>query len=582
MNDNKKILIVGGVAGGASAAARARRLSETAQITIFERGPYISFANCGLAYHIGGDIAERDRLLVQTPEGFKNRFNVDVHTDTEVTYIDRKNKTVTIKDLTKNATRTEQYDSLILSPGADPIIPPLPGADLEGVYTLRSIPDMDRIKKIIDDNKATTALVIGGGYIGLEMAEALVHRKLKVTLAELAPQVLGPLDQEMATPLHQELLLHGVDLKLGTSAEQIQKGDNALNIVLSTKQLIQADIVILAIGVKPETTLAKDAGLTIGSRGGIVVNQNMQTSDPDIYAVGDAIEVKYFPTDEDALIPLAGPANRQGRIAADNTFGKTSAYNGTQGTSVCKIFNLTAAMTGLNEKLAKKLNIPYEKIFIHPASHATYYPGASQMSLKLLFDPKDGKVLGAQAVGINGVDKRIDVIATALRSGLTVYDLEELELCYAPPYGSAKDPVNYAGFVAANYLNGTAAICHTEDILAVSDNRVIIDVRSEAEVTAGTIPGSINIPVDILRSKLGELDKAKEYIVFCQVGLRGYLACRILSQNGFQCRNLTGGYKTYKHHQSIMSSKEPYSQTIKDDTGEKEEAAADSGSLKKK
>lgn len=580
MNDNKKIIIVGGVAGGASAAARARRLNETAQITIFERGPYISFANCGLAYHIGGDIADRDRLLVQTPEGFKKRFNVDVCTNTEVTSIDRANKTVTVTDLKTNSTRTEKYDSLILSPGAEPSVPTIPGADLDGVYTLRSIPDMDRIKKIVDDNKAKSALVIGGGFIGLEMAEALVHRELKVTLVQHSSQVFSLFDREMATPLHQELLLHGVDLKLNTTADQIQRSENSLNIALSTKQIVQADIVIVSIGVRPETALAKDAGLTIGQCGGIVVNPNMQTSDPNIYAVGDAIEVKYFPTDTDTLVPLAGPANRQGRIAADNIFGKSSTYNGTQGTAVCKIFNLTAAVTGLNEKFAKKLNISYEKIFIHPASHATYYPGASQMSLKLLFDPNDGKILGAQAVGINGIDKRIDVLATALRSGLTVYDLEELELCYAPPYGSAKDPVNYAGFVAANCLNGTAQICHTEDILSADANTVVLDVRTPAEVIAGTIDGSVNISVDDLRSKLGELDKSKNYIVFCQVGLRGYLACRILTQNGFKCRNLTGGYKTFKHHQSMMSIREPYSQKIKDDSGEKEESLV-AGSPKK-
>lgn len=562
-NQNKNILIVGGVAGGASAAARARRLSESASITIFERGPYISFANCGLAYHIGGDITERERLLIQTPEGFKNRFNIDVRTSTEVTAIDRSAKTVTVKDLATNTERTEHYDSLILSPGAEPIIPPIPGADLPGVHTLRSIPDMDRIKKAIDPQHASSAVIVGGGYIGLEMAEALRHININVTLVELSPQVLGPLDAEMAFPLHQELILQGVDLKLNTSVTAISSNGTGLTVNLSTDETVDTDILIMAIGVKPETTLAKNAGLTIGSRGGISVNENMRTSDPDIYAVGDAIEVKHFPTQLDSLIPLAGPANRQGRIAADNIFGKNSKYSGTQGTAVCKIFNITAAMTGMNEKLAKHTAVNYEKIYVHPASHASYYPGAAPMSIKLLFDPKTGKILGAQAVGTKGVDKRIDVIATALRAGLTVGDLEELELAYAPPYGSAKDPVNYAGFVASNVIAGDMDIFHYEHIKNLSDSQTLLDVRTPTEVLAGTIPGSINIPIDDLRQRLGELDRNKEILVFCQVGLRGYLACRILSQNGFKCRNLTGGYKTYKYHEAITSLPNQNNATIK-------------------
>jgi NADPH-dependent 2,4-dienoyl-CoA reductase/sulfur reductase-like enzyme/peroxiredoxin family protein/rhodanese-related sulfurtransferase/TusA-related sulfurtransferase len=572
--NNKRILIVGGVAGGASAAARARRLSESAEIIIFERGPYISFANCGLAYHIGGDIAERDRLLIQTPEGFKNRYNIDVKINTEVIAIDKDNRTITVKDLTNNTERTEKYDKLILSPGAEPIVPPIEGVDLPGVYTLRSIPDMDAIKKIVDKNSSSSSssLIIGGGYIGLEMAEALRQRGVDVTLVELSPQVLGPLDPEMATPLHQELILQGVDLKLKTSVTAIKQAGNGLAVTLSTKETVNTDMVILAIGVKPETKLVKDAGLSIGARGGIAVNEKMQTSDADIYAVGDAVEVKFFPTQLESLIPLAGPANRQGRIAADNIFGKDSKYSGTQGTAVCKIFNLTAAMTGLNEKLAQHISTAYEKIYIHPASHATYYPGAAQMSIKLLFDPDDGKILGAQAIGTKGVDKRIDVIATALRAGLTVYDLQEMELCYAPPYGSAKDPVNYAGFVAANILRGDMGVCHSEEMLAPKDDQILLDVRTPAEVSAGTIPNSINIPIDDLRSRLNELDKTKEHLVFCQVGLRGYLACRILAQNEFKCRNLTGGYKTFKYHEGIMSNCEPFSREPKDDAGETETA----------
>lgn len=568
--NKKRILIVGGVAGGASAAARARRLSEKAEIIIFERGPYISFANCGLAYHIGGQITNRKKLLVQTPKGFKDRFNIQVHVNTEVTSINRKNKTITVKDLKSNEERTERYDALILSPGAEPIVPPALNAELPDVYTLRSMTDMDNIKKAIDQKQASSALIVGGGYIGLEMAEALRSRNLKVTLVELTKQVLGPLDPEMAAPLHQELTLQGVDLQLNTSVTTIETVKDGLAVKLSTGTAISTDIVILAIGVKPEITLAQNAGLTIGSRGGILVNEKMQTNDPDIYAVGDAVEVKYFPIDINAIIPLAGPANRQGRIASDNIFGKESKYNGTQGTAVCKIFNLTAAMTGLNEKLAQKIGIAYEKIYVHPADHATYYPGASQMSLKLLFNPENGKILGAQAVGIKGVDKRIDILATAIRGEFTVYDLEELELCYAPPYGSAKDPINYAGFVAANVLRGDMAVCHTEDINKSNDDILLLDVRSPGEIAAGTISRSINIPIDQLRSRLNELPKDKEILVFCQVGLRGYLACRILTQNGYKCRNLTGGYRTYRHHEGIASKHEPYTHAISDDTGEKE------------
>lgn len=550
---NKRILIVGGVAGGASAAARARRLSENTEIIIFERGPYISFANCGLAYHIGGHIKDRSRLLVQTPEGFKNRFNIDVHTNTEVMSIDPKCKAITVKDLLSGTQRNEHYDSLILSPGAEPIVPPVTGANLKGVYTLRSIPDMDRIKKLVDDNTVKSAIIVGGGYIGLEMAEALRYRDVNVTLVELSIQVFGPMDYEMATPIHQELTLQGVDLRLNTSVNTIEKNDTGLTASLSTGDILAADMVILAIGVKPETTLAKDAGLTIGTRGGIVVNDKMQTSDENIYAVGDAIEVKHFPTEFDSLIPLAGPANRQGRIAADNICGKPEKYNGTQATAICKIFELSLAMTGLNEKLAKHLGVSYEKIYVHPSSHAGYYPGAAQISLKLLFDPKSGRILGAQAIGTRGVDKRIDVIATALRAGLTVYDLKELQLCYAPPYGSAKDPVNYAGFVASNVIEGTMNVCHVEDVKNVTDSQILLDVRTPQEVTAGTIPNSINIPVDDLRDRLNELDKTKEILIFCQVGLRGYLAARILMQNGFNCSNLTGGYKTYKNHEGNIS-----------------------------
>jgi NADPH-dependent 2,4-dienoyl-CoA reductase/sulfur reductase-like enzyme/peroxiredoxin family protein/rhodanese-related sulfurtransferase/TusA-related sulfurtransferase len=542
--DEHKIVIVGGVAGGASAAARARRLSENAEIILLERGPDVSFANCGLPYHIGGEIEDRDRLLVTTPEQLRSRFRIDVRTLNEVTAIDPDKKTVEIKNLESGEVTSETYDSLILSPGAEPMRPPIPGIDSSRVLSLRNLNDMDRIINALDSAGHVT--VIGGGYIGLEMAEALRRRSVATTLVELAPQVMGPADPEMASILHQELEINGVDLRLGTSVTGFEETENGLSLALSSGETLETGIAILAIGVKPETGLAKTAGLELGPRGGIKVNSQMQTSNPDIYAVGDAVEVTDFITREQALIPLAGPANRQGRIAADNIFGRNAHYKDTQGTAICKVFNLAIGMTGLSEKSAKRAGIACEKIYVHPASHASYYPGAAALSIKMLFDPETGKVLGAQAVGADGVDKRIDVFAVAIRSGLTVYDLEELELSYAPPFGSAKDPVNFAGFVAANALRGDVKLCHVEDVLKPADGQKILDVRTPDEVTAGTIPGAKNIPVDDLRDRLDELDKDREYLVFCKVGLRGYLACRILTQNGFACRNLTGGYVTYQ------------------------------------
>ena len=570
MASNKRILIVGGVAGGASAAARLRRLDEKAEIIMFERGEYISFANCGLPYHIGGAITERDRLLVQTPQKMHERFGIDVRTQTEVIRIDRQAKTVQVRDLKTDESSTESYDVLVLSPGADPICPPIPGLDSNGVFTLRNIPDMDAIKKGVDDGSVKSAVVVGGGYIGLEMAEALIERGVKVSLVELAPQVMGTVDPEMAAPLQQELQLHGVDLRLNNSVTKIAKTDGGLTVYLSDGHPLTVQMVIMAIGVRPEAHLAKEAGLKIGERGGIAVNEKMQTSDESIYAAGDAVEVTDFVGGFQSLIPLAGPANRQGRIIADNISGKNSAYHSTQGTAICKVFNLAVATTGMNEKGLKRAGLNYEKIYVHPASHAGYYPGAAQMSLKLLFDPKTAKILGAQAVGSGGVDKRIDVFAVAVRSGLTVYDLQEMELCYAPPFGSAKDPVNYAGFVAANMLSGDMAICHVEDMSNPSDTQFLLDVRTGAEVEAGTIPGAVNIPVDDLRGRLDELPKDKELLVFCQVGLRGYLACRILTQNGFTCRNLTGGYKTYCAADGICGEKESFQKEMTNDTGQVE------------
>jgi NADPH-dependent 2,4-dienoyl-CoA reductase/sulfur reductase-like enzyme/rhodanese-related sulfurtransferase len=545
MTNKPKIVIIGGVAGGASAAARARRLSESAEIILIERGPHISFANCGLPYHIGGVIKERKKLLVQTPEAMKKRFNIDVRINTEALKIDRVQKHVVIKNLADNCEYTESYDYLILSPGAEPIRPPLSGADGPNVFTLRNMADMDAIIKSIETIKPRRAVVVGGGYIGLEMAENLIHRGLAVTIVEMEKQLMTPADPEMAFPLQQELKRHGVDLRLGAAVAAIQHKQNGITARLSASDAIDCDILILSIGVRPESRLAKDAGLQIGPRGGIIVNAFMQTSDPAVYAVGDAVEVEDFVAGFKTQIPLAGPANRQGRIAASHILGQKLEYKKTQGTAVCKVFDLTIAMTGLNEKTLVRQNIPYEKIYVHPADHATYYPGASSISLKLLFDPQTGKVLGAQAIGTAGVDKRIDVLAVAIRAGMTVYDLEDLELCYAPPYGSAKDPVNYAGFVAANVLRGDAKLCHAAEVVDLKENQLLLDVRTAGEVHAGTIPGAVNIPIDELRNRLDELPKQKEILVFCQVGLRGYLACRILSQNGFNCRNLSGGYKTW-------------------------------------
>jgi NADPH-dependent 2,4-dienoyl-CoA reductase/sulfur reductase-like enzyme/peroxiredoxin family protein/rhodanese-related sulfurtransferase/TusA-related sulfurtransferase len=545
MGIKKRIVIVGGVAGGASAAARARRLSEEAEIILIERGEYVSFANCGLPYHIGGMIQDRGRLLVQTPESLYANLRIDVRTQTEAIAIDREKKELTLRSMLDQSTHRLSYDKLILSPGAEPIRPPIPGSDAPQVMTLRSMTDMDNIIRLVDTQKPTKSIIIGGGYIGLEMAEALRARNINVTLVELSNQVMGPIDPEMATPLHQQIIEHGVDLRLETSVVGFSKEESALQARLSTGEIVPCGIAILAIGVKPETSLARQAGLTIGERGGIVVDEHMCTNDQDIYAVGDAVEVTDLVGGFATLIPLAGPANRQGRIAADNAFGRNSTYKKTQGTGICKVFDLAAGMTGMNEKSLKRAGMAYEKVYIHPFSHAGYYPGASQMSLKMLFDPHDGRILGAQAVGADGVDKRMDVLALAIRANLTVYDLEDLELSYAPPYGSAKDPVNYAGFVAANVLRGDVAICHVQAVLDPQADQLILDVRKPVEVATGTIPGALNIPLDELRDRIHELPQDKEILVYCQVGLRGYLACRILSQKGFRCQNLSGGIKTY-------------------------------------
>jgi NADPH-dependent 2,4-dienoyl-CoA reductase/sulfur reductase-like enzyme/peroxiredoxin family protein/rhodanese-related sulfurtransferase/TusA-related sulfurtransferase len=568
MGQRKRIVIVGGVAGGASAAAKARRISEEAEIILFERGSDISFANCGLPYHVGGIIQDRARLLVQSAQGMRKRFAVDVRTQSEVIRINRREKTVVVHDRAKDRQYEQPYDVLILSPGAEPVRPAIPGADHERVFTLRSLADMDAIKAVVDAGSLQSAVVVGGGYIGLEMTEVLAHRGLAVSLVELESQVMGPIDPEMATPLHEHLRFQGVDLCLNNSVTAIQERDGRLEVQLNTGRVIPCGLVILAVGVRPEIKLAAEAGLTIGQRKGIVVDDHMRTSDPDIFAVGDAVEVQDLVGGFATVIPLAGPANRQGRIAAINALGGDAIYDRTQGTAICKVFDLAVGMTGLSEKALKRAGLAYEKVYVHPASHAGYYPGATQMSLKLLFHPENGKVLGAQCIGAHGVDKRIDVLAVAIRAGITVYDLEKLELAYAPPFGSAKDPVNYAGFVAANVLRKEVRICQVADIVNPGPTQLLLDVRTAPEVQQGTIPGSVHIPLDELRSRLGELPRDKEILAFCQVGLRGYLACRILSQNGFACRNLTGGYKTYGQAMGQTSDKPKAPREVKEDTGQ--------------
>lgn len=543
-----KVVIVGGVAGGASAAARLRRLDEDAEIILFEKGEYISYANCGLPYYIGEVIKEREKLVVQTPEAMSKRFSIDIRTLSEVTKINPDEKTVVVHDIKNDRTYTESYDKLILSPGAEPIKPPMPGIDGKNIFTLRTIPDTYRIKDFVDNNKPKKAVVVGGGFIGLEVAENLKEAGLDVTIVELADHVMAPLDYEMAAIVHQRLKDKGVNLILKDGVKEFHHKEGITTVVLNSGNTLITDMVVLGIGVRPDTKLAKDAGLAIGERGGIKVNEYMQTSNPDIYAVGDAIEVKDYINGSNTLIPLAGPANKQGRIAADNICGRKSKYDGTQGTSVAKIFDLTVAATGNNETILKRAGIDYEKVIIHPNSHASYYPDALPMTIKLIFKKDDGKILGAQIVGFDGVDKRIDVIATAIRSNMTVYDLEELELAYAPPYSSAKDPVNMAGFAASNILKGDISVFHWDEVKDIDLSKsLILDVRTDLEYQLGNINGSINIPVDELRENLHKIPKDKDIYVYCQVGLRGYIACRILMQNGFKSvKNLSGGYKIYE------------------------------------
>jgi len=546
----KKVVIVGGVAGGASAAARLRRLSEDFEIVLFERGADVSFANCGLPYYIGGVIDARKKLLVQTPVSLFKRFNINVRTLSEVTRINPQKKEVEVKNLKTSEVYTESYDYLVLSPGAKPIIPDIPGINLPNVFSVRNLVDTDRLKSFIETCKPARALVIGGGYVGLEIAENMKEQGVEITVVELMDQIMAPLDFEMASIVHDHLRKNGVNLLLKQSVTALEGDTQVRTARLSTGQELEVDMVVLGIGVTPESGLARDAGLAIGPTGGIVVDEFLRTSDPSIYAVGDAIQVKHFVTGHDALIPLAGPANKQGRIAADNIAGRPATYKGTQGTAIVGTMGIIAATTGVNEKTLKKLGrTDYAVCHMHPEDHARYYPGFSEISLKLIFARGDGRVLGAQIVGRHGVDKRIDVLATAIRGGMTVYDLQELELAYAPPFSSAKDPVNMAGYVAANILKGDYDPCFWDNMAEMlKEDPLLLDVRMDKEAEKfGTIPGSVLIPLNDLRERLAEIPRDKPIMIFCQVGLRGYIAERMMKQLGFKnVKNLCGGYKTYK------------------------------------
>jgi NADPH-dependent 2,4-dienoyl-CoA reductase/sulfur reductase-like enzyme/rhodanese-related sulfurtransferase len=556
-----KVIIVGGVAGGASCAARLRRLDEKAEIIMVERGPYVSYANCGLPYHVGGTIEKEASLLVATEQTFRAVFNVDCRTNCEVVGVLAERKTVELKNTITGEITTESYDKLVLSPGAAPIRPPLPGIDLPGIFSVRTVPDARNIREWLDRDmvqsgmneysgadtlsKPKRAVVVGGGFIGLEMIENLIHRGLEVTLVEKLNQVMPPLDPEMARLVKRYMERRGVKIELGDGVAGFrQSGDGKIVVLTESGEAYQADIVILAIGVRPETALAKMAGLEIGQRGGIRVDEQMRTSNPDIFAVGDAVEVKDFVTGEWSLIPLAGPANRQGRIVADVLAGRNSHYRGTQGTSICQIFDATISQTGASEKVLTRIgDTDFEKIYIYPNSHAGYYPGAKVLATKVIFRKSDGRLLGAQVLGEDGVAKRMDSFAMAIQMGCTIYDLEESELTYAPPYGSAKDPVNFAGMVAADILSGLMPIAHWN---ALGDG-FLLDVRNPQEIAVEAVSGAVNIPLPQLRSRLGELPTDREILVICRSAQRAYFATRILLQNGFKARNISGGMMSRSH-----------------------------------
>jgi NADPH-dependent 2,4-dienoyl-CoA reductase/sulfur reductase-like enzyme/rhodanese-related sulfurtransferase len=542
----RRVLIVGGVAGGASCAARLRRLDEALSIALFDRGPHVSFANCGLPYFVGNVIDDERKLLVASRESFRERFNIDVHTESEATAIDRAARTLTVRDVRTGATRVEPYDALVLSPGAAPIRPSLPGVDLPGVFAVRSIPDTRRIRAWIEERRARRAVVVGGGFIGLEMAENLIRRELAVAIIEKLPQVMPPLDPEMAEPVRRHLVDRGVELRLGDGLAGIEaEVAGCLAVVSESGARLPADLVILAIGVRPEVGLAREAGLTLGARGGIVVDEQMRTSDPSIWAVGDAVEVRDVLTGQETVLPLAGPANRQGRVAAESIAGRASGFRGVQATAVVGVLGLTVASTGASEKGLRRAGVAdFAKVYLHPGHHAGYFPGARPIHLKLLFSVPEGKVLGAQAVGTEGVEKRIDVIATVIQFGGTVHDLAEAELCYAPQYGAAKDPVNVAGMIARNVLAGDMPLADWDRINDTS--ALIVDVREPGEFAAGHVPRSINLPLSQLRERFGELPRDRELWLCCGVGQRAYYATRFLAQHGYRARNLSGGYTTYK------------------------------------
>ncbi|MGA7157469.1 MAG: FAD-dependent oxidoreductase [Acidobacteriaceae bacterium] len=550
--DKKRVVIVGGVAGGASAAARLRRLCEECEIIVLERGPYVSFANCGLPYYVGGEISERDSLLLQTPASLRAQFNLDVRVHAEVRSIRGAEQRITVCDLSTEREYDLTCDALVLATGAMPLRPPIPGIDRPGHLSVRSIPDIEQLESWMKDCWHCRVVVVGGGYVGLEMAEQLKHRGCEVTIVEGMPQVMAPLDPEMAQRLHEELKENEVELCLNdpvAAFEEPMPGETARASVVVTKsgRRIGADVVVLGLGVRPEIKLARDAGLQIGALGGIRVNNHLQTSDANIWAVGDATEVRDLVTGAWSLLPLAGPANRQGRVAADVIAGRASTYEGTWGTAILRLFRLSAGCTGANEKSLRRAGIPYRAVHLHPGSHAGYYPGAEPIAIKILFAPDSGKLLGAQAVGRDGVDKRMDVFATALKGGLTMKDLAEVELAYAPPFGSAKDPVNIAGMVAQDVLDNEVQLAQWSEVAGLDpDATLLLDVRRADERANGFIPGSVHIPLNELRYRISELPRNREIVLSCQSGQRSYFASRILMQHGFRVRNLTGGYKTWK------------------------------------
>lgn len=552
MTKARRVLIVGGVAGGASCAARLRRLDESVEIVVFDRGPYVSFANCGLPYYVGNVIQDEAKLLVASPELFQERFRIDVRTFHNVLAVDREARTLTVEDTRTGARSVEPYDVLVLSPGAAPLRPPLAGLDLPGVFSLRTIPDSRQIREWLETRAVERAAVIGGGFIGLEMAENLAHRGLKISLIEAAPQVMPPLDAEMASYVETHLRERGVDLHLNDPVAGVEQTSGGLRVLTSSGAAVEAGIVILAIGVQPETSLAREAGLELGKRGGIRVDRQMRTSDPHIYAVGDAVEMADALTGEPVFVPLAGPANRQGRIAADAICGRGSGFRGVQGTAVCGVFGMTVAMTGCTEKALRRLGRDdYQTVYLHPGHHVAYYPGAKPIHLKLLYEQGSGRLLGAQAVGAKGVERRIDVISMALQMGATVFDLEEAELCYAPQYGAAKDPVNVAGMIAANVLRGDASLASWQ---APAGEGFYLDVREPGEFARGHLPGAVNVPLGQLRERHAELPGGREILVNCGVGQRSYYAVRFLRQLGYDARNLSGGYQTW---QAFQASKRP-------------------------